>query len=120
MPANKRSYTQTSAQESVGSTPLPRNLVSATGDICPVHHEKMKMREIPIVFEDSADSASPAGDPSAAAAYPFGAEKIVSSGNALLPAEPHSARVYRCASCIAARHAAEEKQAPANPRTPTP
>jgi len=114
---NEMSHAQISAQDSLGKEPLARNMVSAIDDICPLHHEKMRMTEIPIVFEDDLP-----GDPAhnslpATAAFPFGAERIVSAGNSLLPGEPHTARVYLCASCIAARKAAEAKRMPAAPAT---
>ena len=96
------------AQESLGKPPLPRNLTEGIEDECPVHHEKMKLREIPIIFENAAPAKLPL-----TAKFPFGAEKIISAGNALLPGEPLSARVYQCASCVTARRAAEEKQAAA-------
>ena len=106
-PRNETSHEQLAAQESLGRPPLPRNLIAATEDTCPVHHERMKIREIPIVFEESAEDGTGPGNPTATAAFPFGAEKIVSAGNALLPGEALTARVYQCASCIAARRAIE-------------
>ena len=96
------------AQDSLGKPPAPRDLSEGIEDECPVHHEKMRVREIPIVFEDAAPAKQPL-----TAKFPFGAEKIISAGNALLPGEPLSARVYQCASCVAARRAAEERQASA-------
>ena len=115
IPADELSRAQISAQESLGKPPLPRNLASATADICPVHHEKMRLREIPIVFEEATSEGTASASATLTAAFPFGAEKIVSAANSLLPGEPHSARVYQCISCIAARHAAEEKRTPATP-----
>ena len=109
------SHAQLSAQDSLGKEPLARNMVSAIDDICPLHHEKMRMSEIPIVFEDDLPAGTAHAIPSATAAFPFGAERIISAGNSLLPGEPHTARVYLCASCIAARKAAEEKRTPAAP-----
>jgi hypothetical protein len=98
------------ARDSIGKPPLPRNLLTDIEGICPVHHEVMKAREIPIVFSDTtADKADPA-EIQTTAEFPFGAEKIMSSGNALLPSEPISARVYQCAACIAARKSAEGKR----------
>ena len=113
--ADELNRAQISAQESVGKPPLPRNLASATADICPVHHEKMRLREIPIVFEEATSEGTASATATLTAAFPFGAEKIVSAANSLLPGEPHSARVYQCISCIAARHTAEEKRTPATP-----
>lgn len=98
------------ARDSVGKPPLPHNLVNDIEDICPVHHEAMKAREIPIVFADAATGPPDPSEMQATAAFPFGAEKIISSGNALLPVEPVSARVYQCAACIAGRRAAEAKR----------
>ena len=84
-----------------------------------MHHVKMKLREIPIVFEEPTAKGTESVNPTATAAFPFGAEKIVSVGNALLPSEPLTARVYQCASCIAARRIAEEKRKqPAAPTAP--
>ena len=112
-------HAQISAQDSVGRPPLPRNLVATVEDICPVHHVKMKLREIPIVFKEPTANGTESVNPTATAAFPFGAEKIVSAGNALLPSEPLTARVYQCASCIAARRIAEEKRKqPAAPTAP--
>lgn len=109
-PPDTMTHTQISAQDSVGRSPLPRNLVATVEDICPVHQVKMKLREIPIVFEEPTANGTASVNPTATAAFPFGAEKIISAGNALLPSEPLTARVYQCASCIAARRIAEEKR----------
>ena len=106
--ADRMSHAQVSAQDSVGKRPQPHNFVETVEDICPVHHEKMKLREIPIAFEDPATNGTGSVNPLATAAFPFGAEKIVSAGNALLPGQPLTARVYQCAPCIAARWAAEK------------
>lgn len=108
LPSDVVSHERLAAQDSVGRPPLPRNLVSGIEDVCPVHHEKMKLREVPIVFVDTDPDGIEAGKKSLAAQFPFGAEKICSSGNALLPGEPLTARVYQCASCIAARKVAEQ------------
>lgn len=107
------SHSQISAQDSVGKGPQPRNLAETTDNVCPVHHEKMTLREVPIVFPESTGDGTVPAEAAAAAAFPFGAETIVSEGNALLPSQPLTARVYQCAACIAARRAAEEKRAPA-------
>ena len=105
------SHAQIAAQDSLGKTPQARDLVADVEDTCPVHHEKMKQREIPIVFgETKANGHEPA-----TAAFPFGAEKIVSAGNALLPGEARTARVYQCASCIAARRLAEVRRKESDP-----
>ena len=109
------SHAQLAAQDSVGKAPRPRNLVAAIADICPVHQEKMKLREIPIVFEEPNGNGNVTANLSATAEFPFGAEKIVSTGNVLLPGEPLTARVYQCASCIAARRLAEAKQKQSDP-----
>ena len=114
---DKVSHAQIAAQDSVGKTPQPRDLVAAVEDTCPVHHEKMKQREIPIVFEETSANGSKSAHPSATAAFPFGAEKIVSAGNALLPGEPLTARVYQCASCVAARRLAEVRRKESDPPT---
>ena len=113
--ANQMSREQISAQDSLGKPPLTRNMVSAIDDICPLHHEKMRLSEIPIVFEDDLPDGTAHASPPATAAFPFGAERIISAGNSLLPGEPHTARVYLCALCIAARKASEEKRMPAIP-----
>jgi len=107
--ANTSNHERLAAQDSVGRPPLPRNLVSDVEDICPVHHEKMSLTEVPIIFEDSASDGIESAKTSLTARFPFGAEKIYSSGNALLPGEPLTARVYQCASCIAARKVAERQ-----------
>jgi len=109
---NTASHQQLSAQDSLGKPPSPRDLTAAIADICPVHHEKMKLREVPILFEENAANGTDSNNPSATAEFPFGAEKIVSAGNALLPGEALTARVYQCASCIATRRAAEKKAKP--------
>lgn len=91
------------ALDSVGKAPGPRSLPDAASDTCPVHHEMMKIREVPIVFEDSGTDAAEPTDPSAVSAFPFATEKLVSQRNALLPGETTTARVYQCSSCIAAK-----------------
>ncbi len=111
LPTDTMNTERIAAQDSLGKPPQPRNLLEGVEDECPVHHEKMKVREIPIVFGDAAPEKSEHENPSSAEKFPFGAEKIISTGNALLPGEPVTARVYQCASCVAARKAAEEKQA---------
>lgn len=98
------------ARDSMGKPPLPRNLVHDVEDICPVHHEAMKVGEIPIIFADAAPGKADPSEMQATAEFPFSAEKIISSGNALLPAEPVSALVYQCAACMAGRRAAEAKR----------
>ena len=105
LPVNNASDTQLAAQNSVGKPPAPLDMIASVADTCPVHHERMKVCEIPIVHEEDSQT----GHPSATAAFPFGAEKIISAGNVLLPSEPVSARVYQCASCVAVRIATEEK-----------
>jgi hypothetical protein len=115
MVPNEAANAQLAARDSVGKSPLPRHLADAVDDTCPVHREKMKIREIPIVFEDTADSAEQSESLSGMARFPFGAEKIVSSGNALLPGTALTARVYQCASCVTARRIAEAKRAQTNP-----
>jgi hypothetical protein len=107
---NTTTIQQLAAQDSVGKPPQPRNLIADVADTCPVHHEKMRIREIPIVFEDDGPGESGSTCLAAAAAFPFDAERIVSTGNALLPGEPLTARVYQCASCVAAKRAGEEKR----------
>ncbi len=111
---NSANNERLAAQDSLGQSPLPRNLVDGVEDVCPVHHEKMKMREIPVVFESTTPEKADPADVELAAKFPFGAEKIVSTGNALLPSEPLTARVYQCASCIAARKAAGKRLTPAS------
>ena len=111
----KVSHARLAAQDSVSKAPQPRNLIAAIEDICPVHHEKMKPREIPFILEEPQGEGNEAAHPVATAAFPFGAEKIVSSGNALLPGETLTARVYQCASCIAARRLAEARRKPSDP-----
>jgi hypothetical protein len=107
---NTATLQQLAAQDSVGKPPQPRNLIADVADTCPVHHVKMKVREIPIVFEDDAQGESDSTGLATASAFPFDAERIVSTGNALLPGEPLSARVYQCASCIAEKQSALEKK----------
>ena len=113
LPGNTMNPERIAAQESLGKPPLPRDLSEGVEDECPVHHENMKVREIPIVFEDAATGKTKSEKQPLTAKFPFGAEKIISAGNALLPGEPLSARVYQCGSCVTARKAAEEKQAKA-------
>ena len=114
-PANSPNRERLSAMDSVGRPPLARDLVSTIEDICPVHHRKMKLCEIPIVFGETVFEGTESASLPATSEYPFGAEKIVSPGNALLPAEPVTARVYQCISCVAARRAAEQKRTPPVP-----
>ncbi|MEO6788601.1 MAG: hypothetical protein ABI318_20970 [Chthoniobacteraceae bacterium] len=103
----KDNHEQLSAEGSVGKSPPPRNLIAGVSDMCPVHHVKMTVCDVPVVFEESADSGTDTADPAAATAFPFGAEKVVSEGNALLPGETLTARIYQCPACVAARKAAE-------------
>ena len=105
LPGDTMNPERIAAQESLGKPPLPRDLSEGIEDECPVHHERMKVREIPIVFEDAASEKTKSAKQPLTAKFPFGAEKIISAGNALLPGEPLSARVYQCASCVAARRA---------------
>jgi len=114
IPTSQVSRAQLSARDSLGKPPLPLNMVSDVDDVCPVHGEKMKLREVPIVFEDNPAEVAASANPALTAAFPFGAEKIISLGNALLPTESHTARVYQCAACVAARRNAEEKRMPVN------
>jgi hypothetical protein len=115
MVPNEAGNAQLAAQDSVGKPPPPRHLADGVDDTCPVHHEKMRIREIPIIFEDTADSGAESEILSGMARFPFGAEKIVSSGNALLPGAALTARVYQCASCVTARRAADAKRAQPEP-----
>ena len=114
LPGNSANHERLAAQDSLGKPPPPRNLLEGVEDECPVHHERMKVREIPIVFENGAPQGADPASFSLTARFPFGAEKIVSTGNALLPSEPLTARVYQCASCIAASKAAGKKFTPAS------
>ena len=104
------------AGDSIGKPPVPRNLLADVESTCPLHPEAMKAREIPIVFADAASGAPDPSDMQATAEFPFGAEKIISSGNALLPTEPISAHVYQCAACVAGRRASEARRTVASPR----
>lgn len=106
LPGNTANPERIAAQESLGKPPPPRDLRGGIDDECPVHQEKMKLKEIPILFGEDVPAKQ-----LLTAQFPFGAEKITSSGNALLPGQPLSARVYQCASCVTARKAAEEKLA---------
>ena len=105
---SEHSNARIAAQDSVGKSPEPRHLLDAANDTCPVHHEKMNVREIPIVFEDPAGDGVASENLAGTARFPFGAERIVSAGNALLPGAALTARVYQCASCVKARKAANE------------
>ena len=117
-PGNTANRERIAAQDSVGRPPQPRNLATDVEDTCPVHHEKMKLREIPIVFEEAAFDRGEPASASVNAEYPFGAEKIFSVRNTLMPGEPLTARVYQCPSCIVARKVAEAKgPSPAASRT---
>ena len=117
--ANTASNAQLAAQDSLRKSPTAERLADGTRGTCPVHHKNMKIREIPIVFEDPDSGGEDADALSASAPFPFGAERIVSSGNALLPGATLTARVYQCASCIHARRAAETKSSqPAPPAGP--
>ncbi len=108
---NDDSNARLAARDSVGKSPQPRHLLDAASDTCPVHREKMNVREIPIVFEDPETGGTESENLSATARFPFGAERIVSAGNALLPGAALTARVYQCESCVKARKAANEKDA---------
>src|SRR5262245_45006663 len=57
-PDYNENHEQLSATNSVGRAPLPRNLIAGVSDICPVHHQKMTVREVPIVFEDTEESGA--------------------------------------------------------------
>jgi len=85
-------------------------MIVAVENTCPIHQEKMRIGEIPIVFEDAVDTKGDSTKASDTDEFPFGAEKITSSGNALLPGEPVTARVYQCPSCITAKRAADQKR----------
>lgn len=107
---NQVSHAQIAALASLGQKPLPRNMIVAVENTCPIHQEKMRIGEIPIVFEDAVDTKGDSTKASDTDEFPFGAEKITSSGNALLPGEPVTARVYQCPSCITAKRAADQKR----------
>lgn len=114
LPGNSANNERIAAQDSLGKPPPARNFLEGVEDECPVHHERMTVRQIPIVFENGAPQGTDPASFSLTAKFPFGAEKIFSTGNALLPSEPLTARVYQCASCIAARKAAGKKLTPAS------
>lgn len=114
LPTDTLNPERIAAQDSLGKPPQPRDLLTGVEDECPVHHRKMNVREIPIIFADAAPGKSEPARQPLSAQFPFGAEKITSAGNALLPGEPLSARVYQCDACVAARRAAEEKHAAAS------
>ena len=106
--SDKTNRERIAAQESVGKMPQPRDLAGNVEDICPLHREKMKLREIPIVFVETAPGGDVAANAATSARYPFGAEKIVTVGNGLLPSEALTARVFQCVACISASRAAEK------------
>lgn len=54
LPRNYANHERVSAQDSLGKAPLPRNMVATVDDTCPVHHEKMKICGVPIVYETTA------------------------------------------------------------------
>ncbi len=100
------------AQNSLGRPPLPHHLLAGVSDVCPTHREQMKVREVPIIFSDGSSGTTEPFELQATAEFPFGAEKVISSANSLLPGEPISARIYQCASCVTARRASETKRPP--------
>ncbi len=51
------SNAEMAAVDSMGKPPAPRNLIAALDNTCPVHHRKMKIAEIPIVFESTGGAA---------------------------------------------------------------
>lgn len=77
----------------MGTPPLPRNLLTKIEDTCQVHHLEMTVSEVPVVFENPSYHGPNPARPETTSAFPFGTEKIVSAGNALLPVEPLTARV---------------------------
>ncbi len=107
--SNRVSNAEMAAMDSLGKPPLPRNLITSVENSCPVHHRKMKIAEIPITFEDD-EGAVQSTDGLATEEFPFGAARILSAGNALLPSEPRTAQVYQCPNCMAYRKAADEKR----------
>ena len=111
----RQNHAQFSAEGSVGRPPPPRNMIAGVGDICPVHHQKMTVREVPIVFEESADDGTDAAGAAPAAAFPFAAEKVISAGNSLLPGEALTARIYQCTACIIGQKAAKRMRSTAAP-----
>jgi hypothetical protein len=78
----------------------------------------MTVREVPIVFEESAEGGPAPAEAASTAAFPFGAENVVSTGNSLLPGEALTARIYRCPACIAGQKAAKKMRGTAVPPAP--
>jgi len=108
--SNLTSNAQIFAVNSLRQPPPPVELHNSKEDICPIHHEKMTIGEVPLVYQETAAIQT---DPTAFPAvdgFPFGAAKIPSPKNTLLPGEPVAARVFQCAACVAARKLADEKQ----------
>jgi hypothetical protein len=70
----------------------------------------MKIAEVPIVFEGTGAPSAESMNGLATDEFPFGAAKVTSSGNSLLPGEPVTARVYQCPNCMAYRNAADERR----------
>jgi hypothetical protein len=108
--SNTVSHAEIAAVDSMGKLPPPRNLLNTSDNTCPVHLRKMKVAEIPIVFEAAGDAANDSTNGLATDEFPFGAAKIISTGNTLLPGEPVTARVYQCPNCMAYRKAADERR----------
>ena len=110
MKSNSVSNAEMAAVNSMGKPPLPRNLIASVDNTCPVHFRKMRIAEVPIMFEDNDGAAVESTDGLATDEFPFGAARILSAGNALLPSEPRTAQVYQCPNCMAYRKAADEKR----------
>jgi hypothetical protein len=104
---HRQNHEQLSAEGSIGRAPQPRNLIAGVADICPVHDQKMAVREVPIVFKDAEDASTESAKPATISRFPFAVEKVVSEGNSLAPGEALTARVYQCEACIAAQKAAK-------------
>lgn len=99
-----------SAANLAGRAPEPLNLTAGVNDTCPVHHQKMRERMVPIVLD-----SEPKGRAHASArlreAFPFGAAEAVHEGGRFLPEDPQTARIFQCAACVAGRKEAAAREA---------
>ncbi len=115
LPRNSSNPERIAAEDSLGKAPPPINLVAGRSDKCPVHHERMSVHEVPVVFEETRPAGGESVRAPGAGAFPFAEQEFVTTGSSLLPGESRTALVFQCAKCVAGKRvaAAELKRAAA-------
>lgn len=113
--SNEVSNAQIFALSSLRTPPPPRELAGAINGTCPIHHQKMSIKEVPLVYQETASFGNQSAPSPAVDEFPFAVEELPSPTNILLPGEPLTARVFRCESCVTARKLADRKRSASSP-----